>query len=295
MPLVAFRVISWIVSLCWRLTGRCFSEQISEQRWFCLVSLYTALRLECLDEVQKRILKMKHLPAAFVLLTAAVFGVAQEPTGGKHNTRPEVSTPASAPGRPGHAGNSTAKFFYEFTHPEFYVRHITIEHDANGKGRITFERLRQETPIVESLEISAAAFARIAGLWQALGFLGSSEVYQSDRQFAHLGTMRLRLEQDERSRTVEFNWTKNQSAFALVTEYRRLADQAILVFDIAVARETQPLNGPKLMEELELQLKRNGLSDPHQLLPLLRDISTDEHLPLIARNHAARLIKKIEK
>jgi len=30
-------------------------------------------------------------------------------------------------------------------------------------------------------------------------------------------------------------------------------------------------------------------------VPLLKDISTDEHLPLIARNHALRLIKKIEK
>ena len=49
------------------------------------------------------------------------------------------------------------------------------------------------------------------------------------------------------------------------------------------------------MEELEIQLKRNGLSDPKQLLPLLKDITSDEHLPLIARNHAARLIKKIEK
>ena len=107
--------------------------------------------------------------------------------------------------------------------------------------------------------------------------------------------MRLKMERDLRNRTVEFNWTKNQNAFALATEYRRVADQAILVFDISVARETQPLNGPKLMEELELQLKRNGLSDPRQLLPLLKDITSDEHLPLIARNHAARLIKKIEK
>jgi uncharacterized protein (UPF0147 family) len=49
------------------------------------------------------------------------------------------------------------------------------------------------------------------------------------------------------------------------------------------------------MEEFELQLKRNGLSDPQQLVPLLKDISTDEHVPLIARNHALRLIKKIEK
>jgi len=65
--------------------------------------------------------------------------------------------------------------------------------------------------------------------------------------------------------------------------------------DIAVARESQPLNAPKLMEEFETQLRRNGLSDPLQMVPLLEDISTDEHLPLIARNHALRLLKKINK
>ena len=44
---------------------------------------------------------------------------------------------------------------------------------------------------------------------------------------------------------------------------------------------------------MESYIKRNGLSDPEQLLPLLKDLSTDEHVPLIARNHALRLIKKI--
>ena len=107
--------------------------------------------------------------------------------------------------------------------------------------------------------------------------------------------MRLRMEQESRKRTAEFNWTNNKDAAALAEEYRRAADQAILVFEISVARESQPLNGPKLMEQVELQLKRNGLSDPQQLIPLLKDISTDEHLPLIARNHALRLIKQIEK
>jgi hypothetical protein len=107
--------------------------------------------------------------------------------------------------------------------------------------------------------------------------------------------MRLKMERDSRQRTAQFNWTNNRDAFALANEYRRVADQAILVFDISVARENQPLNTPKLMEEFELQMKRNGLSDPQQLVPLLKDISTDEHLPLIARNHALRLIKKIEK
>jgi hypothetical protein len=61
------------------------------------------------------------------------------------------------------------------------------------------------------------------------------------------------------------------------------------------ARENQPLNAPKLMEQLESLLNRNELSDPYQLVPLLREITTDERLPLIARNHAGRLLKRIQK
>jgi hypothetical protein len=49
------------------------------------------------------------------------------------------------------------------------------------------------------------------------------------------------------------------------------------------------------MEQLEVMLKRNWASDQKQLIALLKEISTDGHLPLIARNHALRLIKKIEK
>jgi hypothetical protein len=52
---------------------------------------------------------------------------------------------------------------------------------------------------------------------------------------------------------------------------------------------------PKLMDQLESMLKRNGLSDPQQLLPMLNDLSTDERIPLMARNHAVRLSKQIKK
>jgi hypothetical protein len=240
---------------------------------------------------------LKLLPAAFLVFSAAVFAVAQQSAGGKQNARPVIPVAASAPTpapEPKLPAGSPS-YFYEFSQPEFYVRHIRIEHDANGRGVIKFERLHDEAVYEDPLELSTAAWARIAALWQALHFLDSAENYQSERQYPHLGTMRLRLESDGRQRTAEFNWSNNKDAFALVNEYRRAADQAILVFDISVARDLQRLNMPKLMDELELQLKRNGLSDPVQLLPLLRDLSSDEHIPLIARNHALRLIKTIEK
>lgn len=227
--------------------------------------------------------------AGLVISTAA-----QQPASHKQNARPESAVPtgqapAAVPIK------SSARFSYEFTQPQFYLRHIVIEHDASGQGRITFERLNEEVPIVENLEISATAMGRIASLWQALRFLDSTTNYQSEKQFPHLGTMKLTMVDGERKRTAEFNWSNVAEAAELMKEYRRIADQASFVFDLSVARENQPLNAPKLMESLESLLKRNGLSDPQQLAPLLKEISSDERVPLIARNHALRLLAKINK
>jgi len=231
------------------------------------------------------------LPAAFIVLSAAIFTWAQE--GSKQNVRPEpvVSPPAT----PRAITSDPVKYSYEFTQPKFYVKHIVLEHDANGHGTITFERLNEDVPVVESVDVSPAALTRITTLWTALNFLDSQTNYQASQNFAHLGTMRISMQQGERKRIAEFNWTHNESASALINEYRRLTDQAILVFDISIARENQPLNAPKLMEVLESYIKRNNLSDPKQLIPLLRDMSTDEHIPLMARNHALRIIKQIQK
>jgi hypothetical protein len=224
-----------------------------------------------------------------LILGAAIFTYAQSTGPAKHNTRP--SQTATSPAAENNA--EAAKYTYEFSQPKFVIKHIKLEHDANGRGTVTFERLNEDTPIVEPLELSPAALARINAAWQALRFLDSTTDYQSDKQFPHLGTMRIGMEQGTRKRVAEFNWTQNSDASTLVTEYRRAADQAILIFDISIARENQPLNAPKLMEVMESRIKRDGLSDPQQLLPLLQDLSTDEHVPLIARNHALRIIKKI--
>ena len=74
-----------------------------------------------------------------------------------------------------------------------------------------------------------------------------------------------------------------------------MADQAILIFDLNLAREMQPLNVPSLLNEMESLQRRDGLSDPEQLVPLLTELKTDEHIPLIARNQADRILKKIGK
>ena len=243
------------------------------------------------------------LNAALVVLGAAILTaflasgtLAIQSNGSqKQNVRPSAPQALSSPSEEGEKSVEQASFAYEFTQPQFHIRHIVIEHDALGTGKITFERLHEEVAIVEPVALSKAALTRISSLWETARFLESDTNYQSDKQFPHLGTIRLKMARGERNRIAEFNWTNNATVAALVAEYRRVADQAIFIFDISVARANQPLNAPKLLERLELLMRRDGISDPEQLVPLLRDLSTDEHIPLIARHHADRLLKKIKK
>lgn len=232
------------------------------------------------------------LPAALMVFSAAISIYAQGQSGAKHNPRPPQVGGSSVSGE---TKTETVKYSYEFSQPKFYVKHIVLEHDASGRGTVTFERLNEDTPVVEPIALSADALARINSAWQGLQFLETGTDYQASKQFPHLGTMKIGVQRGGQNRVAEFNWTNNTDASTLVNEYRKAADQAILVFDIAIARENQPLNAPKLMEAMESLLKRDGLSEPRQLLKLLEDLSTDEHVPLIARNHALRLIKKIQK
>jgi hypothetical protein len=229
--------------------------------------------------------------AALLLLSIALISFSQD----KLNDRPQQ--PGATPQRreDNKKPPDTTRYSYEFTKAEFLISHILIEHDALGRGKITFERRGEEPKIVEPIELSIAALGRVLGLWTELRFLESNENYQTAKSFAHLGTYKLRMEVGKRQRTAEFNWSNNKNAWTLTNEYRRVSDQAILIFNIKLAREMQPLNAPQLLNEMETLLIRDGLSDPYQLVPLLNELKIDEHIPLIARNHADRILKKIEK
>lgn len=192
------------------------------------------------------------------------------------------------------AGKSS--YVYEFSQPDFIVNHVLIEHDENGKGTIVFEKRQLGEPITDPVQLSPAALERIKKLWTELNFLDSTEVYQSAKyDYKHLGQMKLRREAEGKKREVELNWTDNKTAENLTKEYKRLTEHYVWLFDISLARENQPLEAPKLMTKLESLIKRGELYDVAELLPVLRETKDDERIPLIARNHAERIVKLIEK
>ncbi|REJ79248.1 MAG: hypothetical protein DWQ47_00455 [Acidobacteria bacterium] len=187
-------------------------------------------------------------------------------------------------------------FAYEFENPKFIVSHVKIEHDEKGNGRIWFKKQDFEVDETESIQISAHIMERLEALWGELAYLSDGVRHQSEeRDYGHLGTMTLTVNRDGVKRTDSFNWTENSKAKDLTDEYKKISNQFIWVFDMEVARKNQPLEAPRIMKSIDSYIRRDSISDPEQLLPYLRKLQDDERIPLIARNHAGRLVERIEK
>lgn len=184
---------------------------------------------------------------------------------------------------------------YEFTQPEFVVSRIVIEHDGDGKGTISFQKRSAEEPLSEPIEISPSTLEKLKAAFAALNFIDSTENYQFERDFSNMGNIAITLKDKGRERTAKYNWTSNKDAKTLMDEYRKVANQAVWMFDINLARENQPLETPRLVEAFDSLLKRNEIADPKQMLPFLIALSNDERIPLIGRNRAGKIIKQIEK
>jgi hypothetical protein len=185
--------------------------------------------------------------------------------------------------------------FYEFSQPDFTINRIAIRHDDKGIGDISFSKNGSDETITDPVQLSAITLARIAAALAELDFLNSTENYQYEKDYSHLGNIKFMLKLGERSRATTYNWTENKAAKALMDEYRRIGLQYVWMFDIGVARANQPLEAPKLMDVFDGYFRRGEISDPEQMIPFLRGLIDDERIPLIARNHAAKLVKQVEK
>lgn len=267
--------------------------------------LFLALTFSLSAQTKRKTTKKKTTKKAAAAETQTVV-VNSSPPDAKKNLRPEITEipPVShertnetvkTNSRPTVVAENKSVYFYEFSKADFAVSKINIEHDENGKGKITFQKRDFAEPETDPLQLSAATLERVKTIWQALNFLDSTENYQTVRDFSHLGTMKFSMKKNGQVREATFNWTDNKDAKSLADEYRKIGQQFIWIFDMSVARENQPLDAPRLMDELDSLIRRKEISDAAQMLPLLRELADDERIPLIARNRSKKLIEKIEK
>lgn len=201
-------------------------------------------------------------------------------------TLEHVGTNLSAP--------SGTHYQYTFENDRFTTPFLEVQLDGKGHGRFRF-RKKDAEEISTDITVSNVLVQQIQGLFDALNFLDSKEDYQYRKDFSHLGTVTLKLSRDGRQRSVRFNYSGNQAITQLSDIFRNIATQETRVMEIEATREMDPLSMPAQLRILESELKSKQIAEPERLRSLLEKLKGDESLPLIARNHAERLIKTIEK
>ena len=218
----------------------------------------------------------------------------------KRNERPSVATPETKTNSRIGANNATLAvatppYSYEFDRPGFTYSHIVIEHDDAGIGKMSFKKDGFNDLLTDPIQLSAATIDKLKASFAALNFLDSKESYQYAKDFSNMGNVTITLRRDGRMRSAKYNWTENKDARALMDEYRRISNEYTWKFEMTIGRENQPLLTPSMMDGMDSLLRQNEISDPPHLVPFLTELSNDERLPLMARNHATKLIKQIEK
>lgn len=265
-----------------------------------LILLVICATLPAFAQTRKRKTPSKKTPVSTPVKTEEQEIVPSVEPPPKKNGRPDGTnvkdSPDSVNKRPSSSETSfVPAYHYEFTQPEFIISKILIEHDESGKGKMSFMKKGYDDLISDPIQLSGKTLERINGVLTALDFLASNQNYQYEKDFSHLGTTTFRLTKNGKTRNTTFNWTQNKDARSLMEEYRKIGNQFIWMFDISLARENQPLESPKLMDSLDSMIRRNEISDPTQMVPFLQGLVDDERIPLIARNHAGKLVKQVEK
>ncbi|HEX8184681.1 MAG TPA: hypothetical protein VF747_08010 [Blastocatellia bacterium] len=188
-----------------------------------------------------------------------------------------------------------ASFGYKFENKRFYIPLIEIDVSSDGRGELRFKRGESDEIIDRKLKLLPATIARIRELYAHTHFLTSEKDYQDEKDFSHLGWMSLSMRQGEHERKVRFNYTTNLEIRELAEIFRSVATQEMHLFDIETSQQYQPLDLPRLLDALEIDLRGQRVAEPEQMLAALYEIAGNDTQPLIARNHANRIADSIKK
>lgn len=199
---------------------------------------------------------------------------------------------AVAQDRPHHS--SVMRVTYRFENPAFVLTCVGLEVDESGVGSLNFTRKDLGRSVERPVRVERETMRAISELLADAGYFTSQGVYQSaTRQFPHLGTYTLTATKEGAERTVTFNYTEVAPMARLVELLRGITTREVHAFDLETSMRYAPLAIPALIQQMESDLKYGRIAEPKGLLPILQQVVDDPSLPLIARNRAERLSKRL--
>jgi hypothetical protein len=178
-----------------------------------------------------------------------------------------------------------SKFFKGST-PEYVA--ITLQPD----GQATYQEAKDDDNPIK-LQLATAETQEIFGLAKKLDHF--QHPVESGLKVANMGAKTFRFEDGADKHEVQFNYSQDTSAQALLDWFERITETERHFIELDRTVHYDKLGVNDVLLQLQITYEHKRLVAPEQFLPLLDRVAKNESFLHIARERAAELAESIRK
>jgi hypothetical protein len=176
--------------------------------------------------------------------------------------------------------------YFKGSMPEFVA--ITLERD----GAVTYQEAKDDDNPIR-VQLSAAATDEMFDFAAKLDHF--KHPVESGLKIANLGAKTFRYEDGAERHEVQFNYSEDPGAQALLDRFERITETEQHFVNLDRTAHFEKLGVNDVLLQMQVTQEHNRLVAPEQFLPLLDRIAKNESYLHISRERAAAIAEQIRK
>jgi len=176
--------------------------------------------------------------------------------------------------------------FFKGSVPEYVA--ITLERD----GQVTYQEAKEDDNPIK-IQLDRASVQEMFDLTQKLDRF--QHPLESGLKIANLGLKTFRFDDGAEHHEIQFNYSQDLSAQALLDLFERITETEQHFADLDRTAHFEKLGVNDVLLQMQVTMERNRLVAPEQFLPLLDRIAKNESYLHISRERAAAIADGIRK
>jgi hypothetical protein len=176
--------------------------------------------------------------------------------------------------------------YFKGSVPEYVA--ITVERD----GQVTYQEAKDDDNPIH-IQLDTAAAQELFDLADKLDHF--RHPLESGLKIANLGTKTFRFEDGAEHHEIQFNYSEDVNAQALLDRFERISETEQHFANLDRTAHFEKLGVNDVLLQMQASWERNRLVAPEQFLPLLDRIAKNESYLHISRELAAAIAEAIRK
>lgn len=176
--------------------------------------------------------------------------------------------------------------YFKGSVPEYVA--ITVERD----GQVTYQEAKDDDNPIK-IRLDRASLQEMFDLTEKLDRF--QHPLESGLKIANLGLKTFRFEDGDEHHEIQFNYSEDPSAQALLDRFERITETEQHFANLDRTAHFEKLGVNEVLLQMQVTWERNRLIAPEQFLPLLDRIARNESYLHISRERAAAIADAIRK